>query len=120
MLVTMSGTNATAIPAKTFECIRFNAWILALSAPGSATELLLQGTDADVAAPRDVDRITDIIRKRYQQHAAGVTPAPIAADSRFSRRGQAQVLLDAIESKIPGLDRPPSPGRASRSRDILE
>ncbi|HXC24652.1 MAG TPA: hypothetical protein VNU46_01970 [Gemmatimonadaceae bacterium] len=102
MLVTMSGTNATAIPAKTFECIRFDSWILALSAPGSATELLLQGTEADVAPPGDVERITDVIRKRYQQHAAGVAPVRIAADGddRFSRCGQAKLLFDAITSRV--------------------
>ena len=102
MLVTMSGTNATAIPAKTFECIRFDAWVLALSAPGSATELLLQGTEAYVVAPGDVERITAVIRKRYQQHAAGVTPNRISADvdDRFSRCGQAKLLLDAFVSRV--------------------
>jgi glycosyltransferase involved in cell wall biosynthesis len=99
MLVTMSGSNVTAIPAKTFECVRFEAWLLALSAPGSATELLLQNTEADVVAPNDVDAIAAVIQKRYQQHLAGVTPPRLGDDPRFSRRGQATLLFDAIQER---------------------
>jgi hypothetical protein len=101
MLVTMSGTNMAAIPAKTFECVRFPAWILALSAPGSATALLLDGTGADVAAPGDMESIAKIIEIRYLQHVSGVTPEPVARDPRFSREYQAAILFDAIESRLP-------------------
>jgi glycosyltransferase involved in cell wall biosynthesis len=100
MLVTMSGTNMAAIPAKTFECVRFPAWILALSAPDSATDLLLRGTEADVAAPGDAARIAAIIEGRYRQHLAGVQPDPVGLDSRFSRSHQAALLLDAMEQRI--------------------
>jgi len=100
MLVTMSGTNRTAIPAKTFECMRFDAWLLALSAPGSATELLLRGTEADVVAPKDVDGIEAVLRHRYAQHVAGEQPIRIAADARFSRATQARILFDAIEDRV--------------------
>ncbi len=100
MLVTMSGGNMAAIPAKTFECVRFPAWVLALSAPGSATALLLTGTGADVASPGDVDGIATAIRNRYLQHRDGVVPEPIGRDSRFSRRYQAGVLLDLIEMRL--------------------
>jgi hypothetical protein len=100
MLVTMSGTNMAAIPAKTFECVRFPAWILALSAPESATALLLQRTDADVAAPGDVEGITGILNKRFHEHRAGVRPQAIGGEARFSRRYQAGLLLDAIEKRV--------------------
>ena len=100
MLVTMSGTNLAAIPAKTFECVRFDAWVLALSAPGSATELVLQGTDADVAAPGDADRIAAVLKRRYLQHAAGERPVSIGRDGRFDRSTQATILLDAIERRV--------------------
>lgn len=100
MLVTMSGTNMAAIPAKTFECVRFPAWVLALSAPGSATDLMLDGTGADVASPGDVTAIAEIIEVRYMEHKAGVRPEPIGRDPRFSRRHQAGVLLDALESRV--------------------
>ncbi|MGI8548471.1 MAG: hypothetical protein ACR2M1_14275 [Gemmatimonadaceae bacterium] len=102
MLVTMSGSSMAAVPAKTFECARFPAWLLALSVPGSATELLLQGTGADVISPSDVDGIAAVIRNRYAQHRDGVTPAPVGADTRFSRRFQANVLFDALEKRLEG------------------
>jgi glycosyltransferase involved in cell wall biosynthesis len=101
MLVTMSGSNVTAIPAKTFECVRFEAWLLALSTAGSATSLLLQDTSADVVPPDDVDAIADAITRRYQEHLAGVTPPRLGDDPRFSRRGQATLLFDAIEERNP-------------------
>lgn len=100
MLVTMSGSNMAAIPAKTFECVRFSAWILALSSPGSATALLLVDTGADVASPDDATAIASILERRYREHAAGVLPEPVGRDPRFSRRHQAAILLDAVESRI--------------------
>ncbi|MGI8510467.1 MAG: hypothetical protein ACR2MQ_14190 [Gemmatimonadaceae bacterium] len=101
MLVTMSGTNMAAVPAKTFECIRFPAWVLALSAPGSATELLLEGTEADVVAPSDADGIAAAIRGRYLAHRGGAIPAPIGeSQPRFSRRFQANVLFDALDARV--------------------
>jgi hypothetical protein len=104
MLLSMSGSNATAIPAKTFECVRFDAWVLALSAPGSATELLLRGTGADVVSPKDADRIAQVIREHYLQYTDGVVPVRIGGDGsvndRFSRRSQANILFDAIEARI--------------------
>jgi len=100
MLVTMSGSNMAAIPAKTFECVRFPAWVLAISAPGSATELLLEGTGGDVAAPGDAAAMAEIISRRYQEHRAGVVPEPIGSDVRFSRRHQAGILMDALEARV--------------------
>jgi hypothetical protein len=101
MLVTMSGANMTAIPAKTFECVRFDAWLLALSTPGSATALLLEGSDADVVAPGDADGIATVLARRYAQYREAGRPAPIGRDPRFSRVAQAGLLFDAIEARIP-------------------
>ncbi|MEO7103265.1 MAG: hypothetical protein ABI311_07730 [Gemmatimonadaceae bacterium] len=100
MLVTMSGTNMAAIPAKTFECVRFPAWILALSAPGSATALLLEGTGADVASPSDTPAIAEIIKRRYLEWRAGGRPTPVGRDVRFSRSQQAGILMDALEARV--------------------
>ena len=102
MLLVMSGTNMAAIPAKTFESGRFPAWLLALSARGSATAMLLEGTGADVAEPGDADTILCALRRRYDQFVAGERPKPIAADPRFSRREQARILFDAIEERVGG------------------
>lgn len=97
MLVVFSGFGSIFIPAKTFEYMRFGAWLLVLAAPESATAQLLAGTEADVVPPDDIAAIAAAIRRRYEGHVAGVYATPIARDDRFSRRKQAEVLLDAIE-----------------------
>jgi len=99
-LVTFPGYNSElTIPAKLFEYVRFDAWILALTEPGSPTEELLSGTDADIAAAADVDAITAAIRRRFLSHRAGERPRPLASDHRFDRREQARILFDAIAER---------------------
>jgi hypothetical protein len=100
MLVTMSGGSIAAIPAKTFECVRFEAWLLAMTAPESATARLLQGTGADVVSPADTEAMTAVLRQRYQQHAQGERPPEIGRDGRFSRRRQAAILFDALDERM--------------------
>jgi hypothetical protein len=97
MLVVFVGFGQEFIPAKTFEYMRFDAWLLALTEPGSATAQLLRGTDADIVAPADVPAIAAAIRRRYALHRQGLAPTRIARDDRFSRARQAETLLDAIE-----------------------
>ena len=100
VLVSLPQDSDMAIPSKIFEYMPFNAWLLALADRGSATELLLRDTDADVVAPDDVDGVARALRERYRQHAAGVRPTALAAIRRFSRRAQAELLLDALEECI--------------------
>ena len=104
LLVTLPGFNAfTTIPAKVFECMRFNAWLLALSDPGSATDTLLEGTSADVVAASDVDGIAAALRRHVHAFLReGARPSSIAADERFKRAAQARILLDGIERVIAG------------------
>ena len=97
MLVVFIGFRPEAVAAKTFECMRFDAWLLALTEPGSATAQLLSDTDADLVAPGDVAAISAVIRRRYEMHRQGVVPVRVARDDRFSRAKQAEILLDAIE-----------------------
>jgi hypothetical protein len=101
MLVTFPGWNSVAIPGKVFECVRFDAWLLALSDAGSATDLLLRGTDADVVPRDDTDGIARVVEKRYQAHLRGEEAVHIARDERFSRRLQARILLDALARLAP-------------------
>jgi hypothetical protein len=101
MLVTFPGWDSITVPAKIFECVRFDAWLLALADPGSATERLLRDTEADVVAPDDTAAVAAAIRRRYQEHRRGVCPVRAVADDRFSRHRQAQVLLDAIAGIAP-------------------
>lgn len=97
MLVILPQDWDMSIPAKLFEYVRFEAWLLALAEQNSATELALRGTQADVVPPGDVGAIAAVLRTRYEQFAAGTRPRRIATDVRLSRRFQAEILLDALE-----------------------
>ncbi|MBK5189278.1 MAG: hypothetical protein JJD97_13620 [Gemmatimonadaceae bacterium] len=100
MLVIFPGSNMLAIPAKVFEYVRFDSWLLALAEPESAIAQLLRGTSADVVPPR-IDAIAAAIARRYRDHRAGVRPQRVARDDRFSRAAQARILLDAIAALAP-------------------
>ncbi|HEU4564082.1 MAG TPA: hypothetical protein VFS05_05525, partial [Gemmatimonadaceae bacterium] len=110
MLVSLPQDSDLAIPSKIFEYMQFDAWLLALADRDSATELLLRDTDADVAAPRDVDAIAAALRRRYLEHARGERPRRLSRDDRFSRRAQARILFDALEDAVGA--------RADRSRAL--
>ncbi len=51
MLVSLYQDSRMAIPSKIFDYMQYDAWILTFAEPGSATELVLRGSDADVVAP---------------------------------------------------------------------
>lgn len=97
MLVSLPQDSDMAIPSKIFEYMQFQAWLLAMAEPWSATARLLGETGADVLRPGDVDGLTQAIRTRFLQFRAGARPEPIAGDTRFSRRAQAAILVRAIE-----------------------
>lgn len=101
MLVSLPQDSDMAIPSKVFEYMRYGAWLLALASPGSATELLLRGSNADIAERNDIDAMARIIGRRYDEHVQGIVPAPIAADRRFSREQQANLLFDALTRELP-------------------
>ncbi|HEY2898057.1 MAG TPA: hypothetical protein VGJ12_13040, partial [Gemmatimonadaceae bacterium] len=62
MLVIFLGSNMLALPAKVFEYVRFDSWLLALAEPGSAIAKVLEGTTADVVVPH-VDEIAAAITR---------------------------------------------------------
>ncbi|MGQ0715395.1 MAG: hypothetical protein ACT4PJ_16985 [Gemmatimonadaceae bacterium] len=101
MLVNLPQDATLCVPSKVFEYMQFSAWVLALEPRGSATELVLRDTRADVVAPDDVDGIAAVLRRRYLEYRSGVRPSPIVRDGRFSRRHQAAMLLDALERRLP-------------------
>jgi hypothetical protein len=111
MLVCLYQDSRQAIPAKLYEYMLFDAWLLVFADPGSGTADLLAGTDADVRRPGDLDGIAAVISRRYAEHVAGTRPQRLARDARFSRRTQATILFDAIE-RVTG---PVSPGGGARS-----
>ena len=115
MLVTFPGWNSVAVPGKVFECVRFDAWLLALSEAGSATDLLLDGTEADVVPRGDIEGIANVIEKRYEAHQRGEQATHIARDERFSRRLQARILLDALARLAPPSEVQSPPGTDART-----
>jgi glycosyltransferase involved in cell wall biosynthesis len=100
MLLSLPQDSDMAIPSKIFEYMQYDAWILALAEPGSASERVLRGSEADVVAPADVEGLVRVLRKRYGQHVRSERPVRLATDSRYSRRHQAQRLFDAIEGCV--------------------
>jgi glycosyltransferase involved in cell wall biosynthesis len=101
LLVDLHQDSRLAIPSKLFEYMRYEAWLLALCVPGSATHALLEGTSADRVGPDDIDAIEAALERRYDERTAGLRPTPLATDPRFSRRLQAERLFDAIRSISP-------------------
>ena len=102
VLVSLPQDSHMAIPSKVFEYMRYEAWLLALAEPRSATAQLLRDTPADVVRPGDVDALAGVLRRRYLEHREGRRPERIARDRRFSRRAQAERLFAAIDGLLDG------------------
>ena len=100
MLLNLPQSAEQCIPSKLFEYVQFNAWLLALEPEGTATEMLLRDSGADIVPPDDEAAIAAVIRERYEQYARGIRPTPIGADGRFHRRHQAARLLDELDARF--------------------
>lgn len=100
MLVSLPQDSDLAIPSKIFEYLRFQAWILVLAEPGSATAQALRGTSADVIAPADVEGMARALHTRVAAHRRGERPGAPAGIGHLSRRAQAQGLFTALEQRI--------------------
>ena len=97
LLVSLPQDSEMAIPAKVFDYAQFDAWVLALVERESATGVLLDGSGADVVAPKDVDAMEAVLRTHLAQYRRGERPRALNAEGRFSRRTQADVLLNALD-----------------------
>lgn len=97
LLVSLPQDSEMAIPAKVFDYAQFDAWVLALVERESATGVLLDGSGADVVAPKDVDAMETVLRTHLAQYRRGERPRALNAEGRFSRRTQADVLLNALD-----------------------
>ena len=97
ILVSLPQYAHLAIPAKLFEYVQFDAWLLVLAERGSATELLFRGTAADVVQPDDVDSMAAIIRERFEQFRRGDRPRALNRDGAFNRERQAELLMDVLD-----------------------
>jgi hypothetical protein len=96
MLVSFPGWDTSTVPAKIFEYVRFDAWLMALVDPGSAAERLLRGSAADVLVPDNTAAVAAAIQRHFLEYRSGIQPTRTASDDRFSRRRQAEILLAAI------------------------
>jgi len=102
MLVSLRQYSPLAIPAKIFEYVRVGAWLLVMAEKNSATELMLRGTGAEIVEPGDVEETAAAIQRCYEAFRAGARPKPVAAERDFSRRAQADVLIDRLEEVLNG------------------
>jgi hypothetical protein len=122
MLLSLPQDSDFAIPAKIYEYVRFEAWMLVLATPGSATGQLMKDTEADVVDHKDVDAIVRVLRHRYEQYVGGERPLPIGRDGRFDRTLQAKKMMDLIIARClrgsgpTGVTAPPSPGPVRDTR----
>ena len=101
VLLSLPQSAHLCIPSKIYEYMQFDAWVLALAEAGSATELVLRGTGADVAAPEDEATIAAILEQRYAEHVAGTRPPRlIETNPRLTRQHQAGCLFDALSRTL--------------------
>lgn len=98
MVVLLPQQHVHSIPGKVFEYVQLAAWPLVLADRGSATELLLRDSGADVLAPDDLEGVAGAIERRYHAFRRGERAIPLNADGRFNRDRQTSRLLDALDS----------------------
>lgn len=97
MAVAFQGATKTQVPAKIFEYVAFPLWLLALVGSDSATADLLSGSGALVFDIDDEDATAQAIEQSYLQYRAGHMPRPVGFDGRFSRRRQAERLIEELK-----------------------
>lgn len=113
MLVILPQDSDYAIPAKLFEYMRFDAWLLVLADPGSATARLLSGVEADVLSPDDGAAIQHALELRWRQHACGERARSLARHRHLGRRARAETLFAAMERLWLSPDRTEAPDSAA-------
>jgi len=97
VLVSLPLRTTMTVPAKLFEYMRFDAWLLALAERGSATEALLRGTGADVVEPSNEARVAEVLRVRFDEFRAGRRPVALNRDGRFDRATQSARMFSLLE-----------------------
>jgi hypothetical protein len=100
MLVLLSQDADMVIPGKVYEYMRFDAWLLALAEPWSATARLLEGSTADVVSGGDEAAVAQVIARRYEEFRLGRRAVPLAIDQRFSRAARADSFFGALDQAL--------------------
>lgn len=96
LLVCLPDGQEYSVPAKLFEYVQLDCWILAFASPTSALAIALKGVDADVVTADNVDEARNAIRNRFLAFREGVRPTRLNSDGRFDREQQANRFLEAI------------------------
>jgi glycosyltransferase involved in cell wall biosynthesis len=113
------GVRAGLVPGKTYEYVGSGRPILAAVPEGDARELLTEAGTALICAPRDVDRMTELLATALDRWRRGVQPPTPNADvvARYERRRQTQQLADVIHrvARNDGADLPGAGDLAERS-----
>jgi hypothetical protein len=97
VLVSLPQDSHRAIPSKIYEYMAFPAWMLVMAIPASATAELLQGVEADVVLPGDVDAIERVLEQRFDQWSRGERAEPLGTIPRFQRASQADQLVELLD-----------------------
>jgi glycosyltransferase involved in cell wall biosynthesis len=100
VLVSLPWEDQISVPAKLFEYVRFQAWLLVFARRDSAVQRLLRGRDVDLVDAGDIPGITAAIRSRYLQFRQGVRPRPLSEDMELSREHQARILFAALDDVV--------------------
>jgi hypothetical protein len=100
MLLSLPQDSDYAIPAKIYEYVKMPAWLLVLAHRGSATAQVLDGSEASVLDPADVDGIAALLRQRVEDFRRGVRPVAVGRDGRFDRSVQSAKLLRLLDHHI--------------------
>ena len=96
MLLSLPQDSPWAIPSKIFEYMQFDAWMLVLAEADAPAALLLRDSGADVVSPSDVDGIVEVLKRRIEEFTRGERPRRLAHERKFSRRVQAERLMDEL------------------------
>lgn len=102
MLISLPQDSAMAIPSKVFEYMRYDAWLLALADPESATARVLSQGGADVVAPEDVGGIASVLERRFDEFARSGRPRQPALVPHASRAEQARIFFSALGDVVDG------------------
>lgn len=102
VIATFPGFNLVSVPAKVYESVQFEAWLLALSPPLSATAELLAGTEAAVIDPEVPEAVAEQLRTWYDRFRHGERPGRPVPDDRLGRQVQAERLVGALNRILEG------------------
>jgi hypothetical protein len=97
MLLSLPQDNHLAVPAKIYEYVMVDAWMLVLAEPQSSTARLLLDSGADVVEPANVEEIASVIGRRYKEFARGIAPQAVGRTGQFDRRSQSDALRLQID-----------------------